>query len=84
METTTVSLKEELLKEFDQLSLEQQKEAVILVKRLRNPLPPGIPGEVLLARMGTFKFEPGDLEEMARAIEEGCERIDWDGWDFPA
>lgn len=41
-----------------------------------SPLPPGTPGEVLLQRIHKFDFTPEDLEEMSRAIEEDCERID--------
>jgi len=41
-----------------------------------SPLPPGTPGEVLLQRIHEFDFTPEDLEEMSRAIEEDCERID--------
>jgi hypothetical protein len=41
-----------------------------------SPLPPGTPGEVLIQRRHEFDFTPEDLEEMSRAIEEDCERID--------
>ncbi|MCC7449148.1 MAG: hypothetical protein IT324_17145 [Anaerolineae bacterium] len=46
----------------------------------RNAPPPGTPGEVLLAHMDDFVFAPGAVDEMMKAIEEGCEQIDWDSW----
>jgi len=30
--------------------------------------------------MDEFEFAPGAVDEMMRAIEDGCEGIDWDGW----
>ncbi len=77
----TTSLKEQIIDVLDRLSPAQQAEVLAFTKRLLNPLPPGTPGEVLLARMNSFQFKPGTLEEMARVIEEDCERIDWDGWE---
>lgn len=46
-----------------------------------STLPPGIPGEVLWQRAVEINFDPEALAEMMQAIEEDCERIDWDGWD---
>ncbi len=80
----TPSLRDELLREFEKLSPEQQERVLDFTRRLQNPLPPGIPGEVLLERAREINFDPEDLAEMAAAIEEHCERIDWDGWEFPA
>jgi len=45
-----------------------------------STLPPGTPGDVLLAHMDDFVFAPGAVDEMMKAIEEGCEQIDWDSW----
>jgi hypothetical protein len=38
----------------------------------------GVPGKELLKFVGTIPHE--DLEEMKKAIEEDCERIDYDEW----
>jgi hypothetical protein len=76
-----VSLKEQLLSEFDQLSPEQQQQVVEFARGLkRSKLPPGTPGEVLIALAKELNFSSEDLAEMATAIEEGCENIDWEGW----
>ncbi len=69
-----VSVKEQIIHELDNLTPEQQQRVLDLAKELQGALPLGTPGEVLLAHMDSFQFEPGDLEEMAQAIEESYER----------
>lgn len=80
----TPSLKEQLLSEFEKLTPEQQARVVEFTRGLQSTLPPAIPGEVLLERAREINFDPEDLAEIAAAIEESCERIDWDEWEFPA
>jgi hypothetical protein len=75
------TLRDQIMDEVDKLSADQQAHLLDVARRLRQtPLPPGTPGETLLAHQHEFDFAPGDLEEMMRAIEECCGRIDWDGW----
>jgi len=78
------SVKEQLLSEFDKLSLEQQKKVLEFTHNLRGSnLPPGIPGEVLIELAKELNFDPQDLAEMQAAIEDpetGCEKIDWNEW----
>ena len=40
--------------------------------------PPGVPGAALLPFAGTLSAD--EARAMLEAIEEGCERIDHDGW----
>lgn len=76
-----VSLRDEILRQLEQLSAEQQQRVLDYARSLaQSELPPGTPGEVLLEHIGTFKFAPGALDEIAQAIEEDCERIDWGEW----
>ncbi len=79
---TTPTIKEQVLSQLDHLSPEQQQQVLNFARGLQqeSALPPGTPGEVLLAHIDSFEFEPGDLEEMARSIEQGCERIDLNEW----
>lgn len=73
----TQSVKEQLLHELDRLTQDQQEHLLNVARRLQtSPLPPGVPGEVLLQQRHKYDFTPEDLEEMSRAIEEDCERID--------
>jgi hypothetical protein len=80
---TTPSLKEQIIAELDNLSPEQQRQMLEYARGLgqQSTLPPGIPGEVLITRAKEINFAPEDLEEIARIIEEDCERIDWDEWE---
>ena len=47
----------------------------------RSVLPPGTPMSELLKLQGSISHQ--DAEEMKRAIEEGCEQIDYDDWENP-
>jgi hypothetical protein len=73
-----LTLRDQLLNEFDKLTPEKQERVLNFTKSLSSTLPPGIPGEVLLQRAREINFDPNDLAEMQRAIEEGCERIESD------
>jgi hypothetical protein len=75
------SLKEQIIAELDKLTPNQQQQMLEIVKSFQSELPPGIPGEVLVARAKELNFAPEDLKEMAEAIEEGWGQIDWEGWD---
>ena len=78
---STVSLRDQIIHELDRLTHPQQEQLLDIARRLQqSPLPPGTPGDVLLAHMADFEFAPDSVDEMMRAIEDGCERIDWDGW----
>lgn len=76
----TEPIRDEIMRQLDRLSPQQQRELLTYALRLQSKLPPGIPGEELVRRAGEINFPPDDLAEIARAIEEDCERIDWDGW----
>jgi hypothetical protein len=77
---TTITVKDEIVEALDGLSLEELKAVRQFTHHLASRTPPCIPGEVLIARMNDFEFEPGEVDDMLKAIEEGCEQIDWDGW----
>ena len=74
-----ISVKEQIVKQLDTLTPEQQR-ALLDYAQVLQTHPQGTPGDVLLEHINDFDFEPGDIEEMMRAIEEGCERINWDEW----
>lgn len=78
---SALSVREQLIHELDKLTPEQQEHLLDIARRIQqSKLPPGTPGDLLLARMESFNFAPGEVDTMMRAIEENCERIDWDGW----
>lgn len=73
-------LKEQFMQEVDKLSSEQQSQLLDIARHLqRSSLLPGTSGEVFLEVLDKLTFAPGAVDEMMRAIEEGCERVDWDG-----
>jgi hypothetical protein len=67
----------ELLKQLEELSVSNQLSVLEFARSLRQPLR-GTPGKEFLELCGTLPA--ADAEEMMRAIEEDCERIDLDGW----
>jgi hypothetical protein len=73
-----------LLSELAALTPTQQHSVADFVVALRDgaspikPLPPGTPVEVLLALEGLFS--PEDLDEIEKAIEEGCEQVEHGDW----
>jgi hypothetical protein len=77
-----LSVKEKIINQLDRMTSEQQKKMLEFANGLTRS--PGTPGDVLVALMEKIQIDPADLEEMSRAIEEECERIDLDGWDLPA
>jgi hypothetical protein len=74
---TMAALEQEIIERLSKLNTEDQKRVLEFVRNLAQPQ--GIPGESLIARAHEVNFDPADLEEMSRAIEEGCERIESEG-----
>jgi hypothetical protein len=73
---STTTLKSDLLAEIDRLTIPQQQR---LLNVARGMTPgEGIPVARLLSFAGTIPKE--DLQEIAAAIEDGCERVDADAW----
>lgn len=76
-----IPIKEQIIQEVEKLNPEQQEQLLRLVRQMQMPTAPlGTPGEVLLADLDRYQYEPGELDEMLKVIEEETERIDWDGW----
>ena len=75
-----IPIKEQILQEVEKLNPKQQAQLLHVARQMQGQTPLGTPGEVLLADLERYQFEPGELDEMLRVIEEETERIDWDGW----
>ena len=73
-----IALQNELLKQIDELPSDLQKQVLLFAKNLKSSAPCGTPGSELLRFSGTISDE--DAQEMMKAIEEGCEQIDYDEW----
>ncbi len=79
---TMDSVRDRLLDELNHLTPVQQEKLLDYARQMQqgSTLPPGTPGERLVELAGQFRFPQDGLDEMMQAIEEDCERIDWDGW----
>ena len=72
------TIKEQILRDLDRLSPEQQRKALQLVHNLVTPVMRGASIEDLIPLNGILDKE--SAQEMRAAIEEHCERIDPSDW----
>ena len=72
------TINQELSTYLNQLPVEQQRQVLNFARSLTEPSRKGVPGATLLQCAGAI--DAADLDEMTRAIEAGCERIDADEW----
>ena len=68
-------IKKALLFELDHLKKDEQRRVLNYARSLH---PKGVSGNILADK--DYGFEATDLEEMEKAIEEGCEKIDHNEW----
>jgi hypothetical protein len=68
----------ELTIRIAQLDPDEKRRVLEYVRTLGPSRPLGTPGSALRPLFGSMSKE--DVAEMRQAIEEGCERIDPDGW----
>ena len=78
MAVIELTIKEQILKDLDRMSPELQQRALRLVHNLVDPHPRGASVEDMMSVAGILDDE--SAREMIEAIEEGCERIDLEGW----
>ena len=71
-------IKQEIVKQLDQLPLELQQRVLDFTQALVLSLPKGVPGKRILRFAGIL--EPEDAQAMAQAIEAGCEQVDANEW----
>ena len=72
------TIEKELHLEMEALPHTQQRQVLEFARALAITRPRGVPGKDLLNFAGTIA--PDDLKLMAEAIEEGCGKVDADGW----
>jgi hypothetical protein len=72
------ALERELQMRLSQLGPDEKRRVLEFTRALGTRRPRGTPGSALLPLFGSITDE--DAREMLQAIEEGCERIDPDGW----
>ena len=72
-----LSLTREILEEVEQLDMERQRRVLGFARSLNRDRQ-GTPGNTLLQFMGAIPTE--DLQQMADAIEQGCEGVNPNEW----
>jgi len=72
------SIQSQLAACLSDLAIAQQRQVLEFALHLRAQSTTGVPGRTLLQFAG--RIDEADLNSMSAAIEEGCERIDADGW----
>jgi hypothetical protein len=70
-------LRDQILQQMASLPPDQQERVLAFAKSL-SPASGGLSGRELLRFRG--RIDKSDLQMMAQAIEEGCERIDRSEW----
>lgn len=76
----TMTLTDQLIEQFNKLDVAQQQRLLNFARILTNtPVIQGETGASIAAATGFFDTQ--SLDEMETAIEEGCEEIDWRGWE---
>jgi hypothetical protein len=72
------TIERELLEQLAVLPAEKQRQVLDYARSLSGMPLRGAPGAELLAFSGTISRD--DAEQMMRAIDDGCERIDINEW----
>lgn len=73
------TIERQLHQEMVRLTPEQQHQVLHYARSLPYDGPLGVPGTALLGLIGIIP--PEDLQAMADAIEEHCERVNLDEWE---
>lgn len=72
------TLQREIFESLEPLDPAQQRRVLEFAKSLKQSTVQGTPGKDLLRFAGTL--DDGDADEMLRAIQDGCEKVDPHGW----
>lgn len=74
----SLSFEREISSHLHKLNPEQQQRVLAYIRTLSEEEPSGVRGGELPRFAGTI--DPSDLEEMKKAIDEGCEQVDLNEW----
>jgi hypothetical protein len=69
---------DKVIEQLNELPSEMQWRVLEFTRALAASAPRGVPGTQLLQFAGTISLD--DLHLMQQAIEDGCEKVDEDGW----
>jgi hypothetical protein len=75
-----MTLTEQLIEQFNRLGEAQQQRLLNFARIMtQTPSVKGESGDSIVQAVGFFDIQA--LDEMEAAINEGCEEIDWRGWE---
>ena len=69
----TASIRDQIVSQLERLTTQQQQEILHHALSSQGELPPGIPGDDLIALAHDINFPAQALAEINQAIEEDCE-----------
>ena len=72
----SATIRDQIIEQVDRLDGPRRLQVLNFARRLAAPA--GTPGQNLLHFAGSIPR--ADLEAMSQAIEEGCEKVDPNGW----
>lgn len=70
------SIREQIIEQVDRLDEPRRQQLLEFARRLAAPR--GTLGRNLTSFVGSI--DPADLDAMAKAVQEGCEKIDPNAW----
>jgi hypothetical protein len=70
------TIKDKIIEQVDRLDEYRRKQVLDFARRLTAPS--GTPGHSLMDFV--CSIDPADLDAMANAIQEGCEKVDSNAW----
>lgn len=73
-----LSFEKEITSYLHKLNPEQQQRVLAYIQALSEERPLGVPGSDLLRFAGAIDLL--DLKEMEKAIDEGCEQVNFNEW----
>lgn len=75
-----MTLSEQLVEQFNKMDENQQQRLLDFARILTKPsIIKGELGKSIVMATGFFDMQ--SLDEMEAAIAEGCEQVDWRGWE---
>lgn len=72
-----VSYKQQIIERVEKLNTDDQRKVLEFLQNIESDIE-GVPGTSLLRFVGSIPAD--DLDKMQQAIEEDCDKVDWDEW----
>jgi len=74
------ALKDQIIRDVESLPEDQQRQVATFIKTLKSNAPPKSMTGKEAVRLFAGTLDEACAHEMKRAVEEGCETVDAEGW----